>query len=117
MPRKTSSTPLADIEFESATTVLSYGDTMRSVGRSTQLELHTAADELQAVLTNSTGNVLDRAKARRKAKKVSNHLRRAADAMRALAVEGVRMQRDFKREYSDLINPPKQKKSTFNWKG
>lgn len=117
MARKTMSTPLADIEFESATTVLAYGNTMRTVGRGTQLELHTAADELQAVLTNSTGSVLDRAKARRKAKKVSNHLRRAADHARGIAVEGVRMQRDFKKEYSELINPPKQKKSTFDWKG
>lgn len=111
-------TPLADIEFESASDIVKYGDVMRQVGRTQQLELHTAADELQAVLAQSTGSVFDRAVARRKARKIANRLRRAADSSRNLAVEGVRLQRDFRREYKELIDPPKkQKGKTINWEG
>lgn len=111
-------TPLADIEFESASDVVRYGDTMRKLGRTMQLELHTAADELQAVLAQSTGSVFDRAVSRRKAKKIANRLRRAADDARNMAVEGVRLHRDFRREYAQLIDPPKTRKGkTINWKG
>jgi hypothetical protein len=88
------------------------------VGRSQQLELHTAADELQAILANSVGNVFERAAARRKAKKIANHLRRAGSHSRGIAVEGVRLARGFKREYAPLLDPPKQsRKKNLDWKG
>jgi hypothetical protein len=111
-------TPLSEVEFESASDVVRYGDVMRKLGRTEQLELHTAADELQAVLANSTGSVFDRAASRRKARKIANRLRKAADSARAIAVEGVRLQRDFRREYAALIDPPKKSKGkSINWKG
>lgn len=110
-------TPLSDIEFEKASDVIKYGELMRKLGRVQQHELHDAADELQAVLAASTGNVFERAAARRKAKKVANHLRKAADACREIAIEGVRIQRGFRREYAELIDPPKKPRGkVLEWK-
>jgi len=116
--RKTYKSPLADIEFEAASDIIKYADTLRMVGRAEQLELHTAADELQAILTNSVGNVFERMAAKRKAKKVANQLRAAAESARAMATDGVRLSRAFKREYAALMDPPKKtKKRVLNWKG
>jgi hypothetical protein len=111
-------TPLSEVEFDSASDVIKYGDLLQKTGRTEQLELHTAADELQAVLSASTGNVFERAAARRKAKKVSNILRAAAESARAMSVDGVRLKRGFKREYAELIDPPKKPRGkSMDWKG
>jgi len=109
--------PLAAIEFERASDVIKYGDTMRKVGRAEQMELHTAADELQAVLSVSGGNVFERAQAKRKAKKVANMIRKAADHQRGMAVCGVQLARAFKTEYAPLLEPQKTTKTGLDWKG
>ena len=115
--RKTYKSPLADIEFDAASDIIKYADTLRMVGRTEQLELHTAADELQSILATSVGNVFERAAAKRKARKIANHLRRAASHSRAMAVEGVKLSRGFKREYAALLDPPKKsRKKVLNWR-
>src|ERR1700744_3615158 len=70
--RQKYTSPLDQIEFDNASDVIKYGNTMRAYGRHLQMELHTAAEELQAILSASGGNVYQRAQARRKAKKVAN---------------------------------------------
>ncbi len=114
-PREGYKTLLSDIEFDTASDVVKYAETMRKVGRTEQLELHTAADELEAILAQSTGNFYERAVARRKAKKVANILRKAGDDSRALAVEGVKLRRLFLREYAEILNPPTNKKRGLDW--
>lgn len=109
--RTTHVSPLAKIEFDKASSVIKYGDVMRKVGRAEQAELHTAADELQAVLSRSAVNLWNRAISRRKARRVANILRKAAGHQRSLAVCGVQLSRAFKREYASMIDPPKTTKS------
>jgi len=117
LARQTYSTPLKDIEFDAASDVIKYADLMRAVGRAQQLELQTAADELQEILKASGGNVLDQAKARFKARKVSNYLRRAANDSRGISVMGVQLAKHFKHEYAALISPPKKpNKHTLDWR-
>jgi hypothetical protein len=115
--RQTYKSPLANIEFDSASDVIRYANTLRQLGRAEQLELHTAADELEAVLRSSVGNVFERAAARRKARKISNLLRKAGDHSRGMSVEAVKLSRAFKREYASMLNPPrKTNKHVLNWK-
>ena len=109
-------TPLSDIDFITASNIIQYAETMRLVGRTEQLELHTAADELEAILSHSTGNFYERAVARRKARKVANILRKAADQSRALAVEGVRLRRRFMTEYDEILHPRNEHKRGLDWK-
>lgn len=116
--RTPAKSPLANIEFQSASDIIKYAELLKKISRTQQLELHTAADELQAVLVNSTGSVFDRVAARRKARKIAAHLRRAADDSRGMAIEAVKLQRGFRREYAELIDPPKKPKGkTINWTG
>lgn len=115
--RQTYKSPLASIDFDSASDVIKYANTLRQLGRAEQLELHTAADELEAVLRSSVGNVFERAAAHRKARKISNLLRKAGDHSRGMSVEAVKLARAFKREYASMLNPPrKTNKHVLNWK-
>lgn len=115
--RKTYKSPLSEIEFDAASDVIKYGELMRLIGRSMQLELSTAADELQAILEHSGGNVFERHQAKRKAKKVANVLRAAGESARAISVDGVKLSRAFRREYAQLLDPPKNtNKKALDWK-
>lgn len=109
--------PLSTIEFDSASDIVKYAEVMRMIGRAEQLELHTAADELQAILSASTGNIFERAAARRKAKKVANQIRKAADHAKGVAIQGVKLRRMFLSEYAQLLNPSrKSAKKVLDWK-
>lgn len=100
--------PLAEIDFEHASDVVKYADTLRKIGRAEQLELHTAADELESVLVNSALGRWERFKAKQAAKKVTRHLRKSADHARGMAVAGVALGRAFRQEYSELLEPQKK---------
>lgn len=109
--------PLSTIEFDAASDVAAYAEKLRQLGRTEQLELHTAADELEALLTNSVGSFMERMTAKRKAKKVARHLRKAADHAKGMAVEAVQLRKAFMGEYSIMLNPPrKSSKKVLNWK-
>lgn len=109
--------PLSQIEFDAASDIFKYADTLRQLGRCEQLELHTAADELQAVLERSTGNIFERVAAKRKARKIANRLRKAADHARGMSVCGVQLARAFKMEYAAALNPPKRSpRKVLDWK-
>lgn len=109
--------PLSNVELHRASGVIAYAELLRKVGRVDQQELQTTADELQAILTTSlSGTLRDKMAARRKAKKVVRHLRRAALHARAMAVCGVKFRKTFEMEYAELLNPTKVKKS-MDWKG
>ncbi len=106
--------PLDGIEFTAASDVMKYGSTMREVGRAMQLELTSAADELEAILYIS-GGVYEKPAARKKARKVAGRIRRAADDARAIAVEGVQLQRQLRQEYSALLDPRPESEKGLNW--
>jgi hypothetical protein len=109
--------PLSVIEFDAASDIVKYAEVMRIIGRTEQLELHTAADELQAILSHSAGTFFERVAARRKAKKVANQIRKAADHARGMAVQGVRLRRTVLGEYAPLLNPGRtNRKKVLNWK-
>lgn len=109
--------PFGVPDFKAASEFIKLGEDMRWFGRELQRDLHTLADEVEAALTHGTGNVWERHVAKRKAKKVARHLRSAADGARVIAVDGVKMTRGFRREYADLIDPPKKSdKNVINWK-
>ena len=108
--------PLSDIEFDSASDVAAYTATLRRIARSTELELQTAADELEALLAESTGTLFERVVSKRKAKKVARHLRIAAHHARGMAVEAIRCNKQFRVEYAIALNPVKgSHKKTLNW--
>jgi len=116
MPRQTYSSPLAEIEYNAASDVIAYADLMRAIGRAQQLELETAAAELYAILKVSGGNPKDQYLARRRARRVSGYLRRAARDSRHLSVAGVQLAKSFRHEYADLLSPPKSRPRGLNFR-
>jgi hypothetical protein len=51
-----------------------------------------------------------------RARRVVKRLHRASDLAAAAGVEVVKLRLQFRQEFADVINPPKPKKPTFNFK-
>lgn len=112
---------LAGIQFTGARSVAQYSKVSRKLCRDLALELHFSADEIEAVLIGSMkGNPLlalvGAPDVRMRARRVARRLRRMAELQQGAAAEAAKFNAQFRREFADILNPPKPSGKKFNFK-
>jgi hypothetical protein len=109
---------LSQIELDGAKGVTLYARTARELLRDFTRELEFAADEFEGNLREAARGghpLLFGIDVKWKARRCAMRLRRAADATQGAAAEVVRFRAQFRREFADVINPPKKKRSKFDF--
>ncbi len=103
---------LEAIEFETGSDIRRYVETTRKLSRALSVELEFSAQELEAALNElPPGDGASRLTMRRRARSVARHLRRAAEAQRAVGVESVRTWASLHKHFEYLVKRKKRKKS------
>jgi hypothetical protein len=103
---------LAGIQFTGAKSVAQYSKVSRKLCRDLALEFYFSADELEAVLIGSMkGNPLlamvGAPDVRMRARRVARRLRRMGELLQGAAAEASKVNAQFRREFADILNPPK----------
>ncbi len=110
---------LANIPFTGSKSITAYSNEARNLCRDLAVEFDMAADEVYgALIASQKGHpLLLGVDVRLRARRVRNRLKRAAEHARGAAVESVKFHAQFRREFADILNPPKEKaKKKFDWK-
>lgn len=109
---------LANIPFTGAKSITRYSQASRAICRDLSMEFEMAADEVYGALVASQKGhpALFGVDVKLRARRVRNRLRRAAEYAAGAAVEAVKFHAQFRREFADVLNPPKQPKSKFDFK-
>lgn len=112
---------LAGMQFTGAKSVAEYSKVSRKLCRDLALEFYFSADELEAVLIGSMkGNALlalvGAPDVRIRARRIGKRLARMGELLVGAAAEASKLNAQFRREFADVINPPKPAKSKFNFK-
>ncbi|MCY9787165.1 MULTISPECIES: hypothetical protein [unclassified Nocardiopsis] len=103
---------LESIEFETGSDIRRYVETTRKLSRALSMELEFSAQELEAALRElPPGDGESRLAMRRKAKSVTRHLRRCAEAQRTVGVEAVRTWASLHKHFEYLVKRKKRKKA------
>ena len=103
---------LEAIQFETGSDIRNYTETTRKLARALAMELEFSAQELEAALRDlPPGSGVSRLAMRRKARSVARHLRRAAEAQRAVGVEAVRTWGSLRKHFEYLVKRKKHKKA------
>lgn len=101
---------LAGIEFTGHTAVAAYAKELRALCRDMSDEANYAAEELFAVLSRQKGHpLLAGMDVRIRARRVARRLQRVSDLMAGGSVEAVKFYAEFRAQFADAINPPKQR--------
>ena len=109
---------LGNIEFTGAKSITQYSQAARGICRDLAMELDMAADEVYAALVAAGKGhpALMGVDVKLRARRVRNRLRRAGEYSKWAAVEVVKFHAQFRQEFADVLNPPKQTKPKFNFK-
>ena len=100
---------LSGIEFTGHKSVVDYSKALREVERDLAHEADFAAEEIQAVLSSQRGHpLLMGVDVRLRARKVAKRLHRVAELHAGAAVEAVKFYAEFRRQFAEVINPPKR---------
>jgi hypothetical protein len=95
---------LPDPEFGSAAQLRDYCNTLRAFGVHASIEVHVAAEILQAALSQASGlpqdNVIQH---KLRARKVARKLKKSADALADAAALAAATFAAFQREYADIL--------------
>ncbi|MCP2343388.1 hypothetical protein [Actinomadura rupiterrae] len=109
---------LGNIQFTGAKSITAYAQAARGLCRDMSMEFQMAADEVYgALVASQKGNpLLMGVDVKLRARRVRNRLRRAGEHSGAAAAEAVKFHSQFRTEFADVLNPPKQTKPKFNFK-
>jgi hypothetical protein len=101
---------LSGIEFTGHESVAEYAKQLRALCRDISDEAGYGAAELYAVLSRQKGHpLLAGIDVRLRARRVARRLDRVADLMAGGVVESVKFYAEFRAQFADAINPPKQR--------
>jgi hypothetical protein len=107
---------LSGIEFTGHASVATYSGELRSLLRDVAYEIDFAAEEIQAVLARQKGHpLLLGLDVRLRARKVAKRLHRAQECVTGGAVEAVKFYREFRKQFAEVIAPPKQTRASFDF--
>ncbi|WP_395110585.1 hypothetical protein [Actinomadura sp. SCN-SB] len=108
---------LADIPFTGAKSITQYSQASRGICRDLAMEFEMAAEEVYGALCASQKGhpALFGVDVKLRARRVRNRLRRASEHAKGAAVETVKFHSQFRKEFADILNPPKVKPK-FNFK-
>ncbi|WP_285696025.1 hypothetical protein [Actinomadura sp. NBRC 104412] len=109
---------LSNIPFTGAKSITQYSQASRGICRDLATEFDMAADEVYgALIASQKGNpLLLGVDVKLRARRVRNRLRRASEHAKGAAVESVKFHSQFRKEFADVLNPPKPKKPKFDFK-
>jgi len=112
---------LSDMQFTGARSIAQYSTASRKLCRDLALEYYFSADELEAVLIGSMkGNPLLKLvgapDVRMRARRVAKRLRIMGELLQGAAAESSKLNAQFRKEFADVINPPKTDTKKFNFK-
>lgn len=105
------------IEFDGSESVAAYALASRDHNRLLAQEYEGAADDLYTVLRDlGEGHPLAFGlDVKRRASKVAKRLERMAEMASWVAVESVKLNLEYRRQFSELVNPEKTRKRTWEW--
>lgn len=109
---------LAEIPFTGSKSITEYSQAGRAICRDLTIEFEMASEEVYAALTASQkGNpLLFGMDVRIRARRVKKRLQRAGEHTKAAGAEMVAFHNQFRKEFADVLNPPKQTKRPFDFK-
>lgn len=102
---------LANIPFTGSKSITEYSQAGRKICRELTIEFDMAADEVYgALVASQKGNpLLLGVDVRLRARRVKKRLQRASEHTKAAGAEMVRFHAQFRKEFADVLNPPKAK--------
>ena len=98
-----------NVEFATASELLEWAQQLHKFGLGLEAALHDVAAELQNRLDKSPG--VERQVAKKKSKKTSNTIRKAADGAHEISVAAVTLAKTFTTEYADLLEPKRNRRN------
>jgi hypothetical protein len=102
---------LSGIEFTGHSTVRTYAEAARKLGRDIAFEFGFSAEELYAVLSHQRGHpLLAGVDVRLRARRVCKRLHRMEELAGGISTESVHFYREFRRQFEEAINPDKARK-------
>lgn len=112
---------LSGIEFTGARSVAQYSKAARALCRDLSREFEFSAEEIEgALIASMKGHPLlalvGAPDVRLRARRVARRLRRASELAQGAAVEAVKFNAQFRREFADILNPPRSTRKTFDFK-
>lgn len=112
---------LSEIEFTGAKSVAHYSKAARNLCRDLAREFEFGGDEIEGALVAAMkGNpvlaLVGAPDVRMRARRVAKRLRRASELAQGAAVEAVKFNAQFRREFADILNPPKTSSKKFDFK-
>lgn len=109
---------LSAIPFTASRSITEYSQTGRGLCRELSWEFEMAAEEVYGVLVaEGKGNpLLMGMDVKRRARRVRNRLLRASSSTADAGVELVKFHSQFRREFAEILNPPRERKPEFDWK-
>lgn len=108
---------LNDIPFTGARSITAYSQAARRLCRDLAVELDMGADEVYAALiVSGKGHpALFGMDVKLRARRVRSRLKRASEHARGAAMEAVKFHTQFRKEFADVLSPPKKSKKKFDW--
>lgn len=105
------------IEFDGSESVAAYALTSRNHTRALSQEYEASAEDLYAVLCElGEGHPLAFGlDVKMRARRVRKRLERMAEMAAGLAVESVKFNLEYKKQFAELVNPAKARKRTWEW--
>jgi hypothetical protein len=105
------------IEFDGSESVAAYALASRDHNRALSQEYEGAADDLYGVLRElGKGHPLAFGQdVKHRASKVAKRLERMSEMASWIAVESVKLNLEYRRQFAELIEPEKTRKRTWEW--
>lgn len=110
-------TGLDVIEFDGSESVAAYALASRDYTRALCQEYEGAADDLYGILCElGTGHPLAFGiDVKLRARKVAKRLERMAEMASWIAVESVKLNLEYRKQFAELVAPEKTRKRTWSW--
>jgi hypothetical protein len=101
---------LSGIELRGSADIAAYAEAVRTLGHDIAWEIENAADEVEAALRSLKGHpLLLGVDVRIRARWVSNRLRRAEECAHGLAIEAVKFNAEYRKQFVEAAEDPKKK--------
>lgn len=101
---------LSGIEIHGSADIAAYAQALRGLGHDMAWEIENAADEVEARLRTLRGHpLLLGIDVRIRARYVANRLRRAQECAHGVAVEAVKFNAEYRKQFVEAAEPPKKK--------
>ena len=109
---------LAQIPFTGSKSITEYSQAGRLICRDLTIEFDMAADEVySALVASQRGNpLLLGVDVRMRARRVKKRLKRASEHTKAAGAEMVAFHAQFRKEFADVLNPPRKPVRNFDFK-